>query len=278
LLKRYKSSKSPKLKSIFNRFFNKIFIINLKDAKTRLEKVSKEYKKRGIKFDVYEAVDGRCKKVSVCKDKQREFSKLYGVKFGTKIKNPKERMPASSLTLSHRLIYIEMIKQGWERILISEDDVWIKNDADKRFAKGIDELPDDWDMLYLGCGGECGLKGIGDNKTKTNKYISALRPHYEDDWYVSVKEDLRSPCDDCTVQSSQLTIPKHAGGTWNFAVSNKGARKLLKILGNNVGKHCDTIYSQAIYEGKIKAYTFDPPIVYHEDGAFRADSSIPWKW
>lgn len=49
-------------------------------------------------------------------------------------------------------------------------------------------------------------------------------------------------------------------------------------MGNRIGQHCDKIYPDAVAEGKIKAYTFDPPIVYHEGGAIRADSSIPWKW
>lgn len=282
LMKRYKSpaksSRSPKAKSVFNRFFDKIFIINLKDSPHRLKKVAKEYRNKHIKFDVFEAINGRCKKVSICKQKQKTFSKRYGVQYGNRIKNPKERIPASSLTLSQRLIYMETIRQGWERVLISEDDVWLTEDVESRFKQAIKELPDDWDMLYLGCGAECGLKGIGPTRTKTNRYITPLAPHYDVMWHVSVKEDLRAPCDTCKIQSSQLTIPEHPGGTWNYAVSNKGARKLLEIMGNRVGEHCDKVYPVAIAEGKIKAYALDPPVIYHEGGAFRADSAIPWQW
>jgi glycosyl transferase family 25 len=282
VMKRYKSpaksSRSPKAKSVFNRFFDKIFIINLKDSPHRLKKVAKEYRNKHIKFDVFEAINGRCKKVSICKQKQKTFSERYGVQYGNRIANPKERVPASSLTLSQRLIYMETIRQGWERVLISEDDVWLTDDVEKRFKQAIKELPDDWDMLYLGCGAECGVKGISEKKTKRNKYLTDLAEHYDVAWHVSVKEDLRSTCDDCKIHSSQLTIPEHPGGTWNYAVSNKGARKLLEIMGNRIGQHCDKIYPVAIAEGKIKAYALDPPVIYHEAGAFRADSAIPWKW
>ena len=284
LLKRYKSprksSRSPKAKSVFNRFFDKIFIINLKDATKRLKTVSKQYRKNGIKFDVYEGIDGRCKEVSECNKKQKSFEKTYGVKYGKRIKNPKERLPASSLTLAHKLIYTEMLEQGWDRILISEDDVWFHKDSEKRFKKAIEELPDDsdWDMLYLGCGGECGIKGLSMTKTKKNKYLTDLAPHYDYKWYVNVKEDLRSPCNDCEPYSKNLTIPSHVGGGWNIAVSRKGAQKLLKIIGDDVGQHCDKIYPKAIYNGKLKAYALDQPIVYHEGGAIREGTSIPWQW
>ena len=131
LLKRYKSSRkssrSPKAKSIFNRFFDKIFVINLKDATKRWKKVSSEYKKKGIKVERYDGIDGRCKDTKECNKKQKSFEKTYGVKYGSRIKNPRERLPASSLTLAHKLIYTEMLKQGWDRILISE--VTFKIDA-----------------------------------------------------------------------------------------------------------------------------------------------------
>ena len=73
-------------------------------------------------------------------------------------------------------------------------------------------------------------------------------------------------------------MPEHPGGGWNFAVSREGAKKILKIIGNDVGQHCDKIYPKAIYNGKLRAYALDPPIVYHEGGAIRPDSSIPWQW
>jgi len=283
LLKRYKSSRkssrSPKAKSIFNRFFDKIFIINLKESTKRWKKVNSNFKKKGIKVERYDGIDGRCKDNKECAKKQKSFEKTYSVKYGTKIKNPRERLPASSLTLAHKLIYTEMVKQGWDQILICEDDVWLSPNIEKRFKESIKQLPDTWDMIYLGAGGQAGFNGISLRKTSKNKHLTDLAPHYDDKWYVHVKEDLRSPCyDDCEKYSKDFTLPGHIGGTWSVAISQKGAKKLLKIIGDKVGNHIDKIHPKAILDGKIEAYVFDPPIVWHEGGAIRPDSTIPWSW
>lgn len=267
LLKRYnssvRSSKRSSAKSVFNQFFDKIFVINLKDAKDRLRKVSKQYKDKDIKFDVYNAIDGRCDTINDCNDKQRMLYTRYGVMYGNRIKSPKERLPVSSLTLAQRLIYIEMIKRDWQRVLISEDDVWLSPNIEELFYNAIRQLPEDWDMLYLGCGGECGLKGLGYEKTGENKYITRLATSHRR-WYVSEPDDVITPCKTCKVLSPELSLPEHPEGSWNFAVSNKGARKLLKIIGNRVGEYCDKIYPEAIRSGEIIAYALDPPIVYHD--------------
>lgn len=282
LLKRYtsspKTSRNKKAKSSLNRFFDKIFVINLKGSDKRWKTVSKNFKERKIKIDRYNAIDGRCKTLKQCETKQKTFEKKYGVKYGKTIKNPLERVPASSLTLAHKLIYTEMLNRHWDQILICEDDIWIDKNIEKIFKKGISELPEDWDILYLGCGDECGLKGLSETKTSQNKFESDLNKFYDLKWYVQVKEDLRSICDNCEKYSKTLSIPVYPGGSWGLAVSKKGAKKLLKIIGNRVGKHCDKIYSKSIYEGKLNAFAFDPPIIWHEEGAFRRDSNIPWQW
>lgn len=282
LLKRYKSSptSSRKLDAVsnLNRFFDKIFVINLKASEDRWKKVSKRFKEKGIEVDRYNAIDGRCKTEKQCESKAKTFSKRYNIVYSKKIKNPMERLPASSLTLSHKLIYNEMINRGWSQILICEDDILIDKNIERIFKKGISELPPDWDMLYLGCGSECGNSGLGYNKTKKHKFKSDIAKFFDINWYVTKKEDLRVPCDYCEKISDTLTIPTFPGGTWSFAVSLKGAKKLNKIIGKNIGRHCDKIYSKYISENKLNAYAFDPPIMWHEEGAFRKNTTIPWTW
>jgi thioredoxin-related protein len=46
-------------------------------------------------------------------------------------------------------------------------------------------------------------------------------------------------------------------------VSNKGEKKLLKIIGNRVCEYCDKIYPEAIRNGEVIAYALNPPVVYH---------------
>ena len=283
LLKRYSSStsssKNSQSQSIFNRFFDKIFIINLRESTKRWDIVSQNFKDKGIEVERYDGIDGRCKTLEECDEKQSLFETTYGVKYGKKIKNPKERLPASSLTLAHKLIYTEMVKRGWEQILICEDDVWLSNDIESRFKDVLKQLPPTWDMIYLGAGGQAGYKGLSLRKTPNNQHLTDLAPHYDEKWYVKVKEDLRSPCyKDCKKYSKDLTKPGRIGGTWAVAISQKGARKLLKIIGNRVGNHIDKIHPRAIDDKKIEAYAVDGPIIWHIEGGLRSDSTIPWAW
>ena len=66
-----------------------------------------------------------------------------------------------------------------------------------------------------------------------------------------------------------ISFAKRPAGTWAYAYSLEGAKKMLK--------HIDHLLREPISEGKVKALTFDPPIIWHEGGIARIDSDIPWE-
>ena len=133
-------------KSLFiNRFFSKIFIINLKDKTKRFKKVSKQFIKKNVKYQRFNAVDGRADPKDYPK-KKKELEKKYGVKIKRGI-NP----PTASLVIGTLEILKKQVKNKWKRILICEDDVILDRKIIKRFQEGVDELGDEeWDLLYLG--------------------------------------------------------------------------------------------------------------------------------
>lgn len=52
--------------------------------------------------------------------------------------------------LSHTTLF-EMAKENnWDKLLILEDDARFEIDFERKFSEAIKEVPDDWDMLYLG--------------------------------------------------------------------------------------------------------------------------------
>jgi len=271
-------------KNIFNKFFNKIFVINLYDKIERWKKVEKQFSLKKIKVDRFIAIDGRCKKEgeSVCKSKLKTFQIMYNIKISNK-DNYKinELLPAASLTIGTILLLRHMVKNNLERILICEDDIELTTDLEKTFSKGIKEIGDaTWDILYLGCGGDCGIKGINYDYTEETPYLSEVGQILDDEYYISVKEDLRSPCDieDCREFSKHISYAKRPGGTWAYAYSLRGAKKLLKLINNDAGNHIDQIVKKFVDSGDIKALAFDPPIIYHEGGAIRTNSDIGWSW
>ena len=282
LLKYIKTGVRPKTNSL-NRFFDKIYVINLKGKQERWKKVSNAFRRRGIKVVRFEAVDGRCKGKQ-CETKRIQFQKDYGVKISKKLD-----LPAASLLIGTILILREMVKNRWEHILLCEDDIILGRDIKTKFAQGVRELKKvkpNWDLLYLGCGHRCGITDLSEKRTRKSRYLSEVSQHYpkQPSWYVARKDDLRGPCDDdwedesCPLISKHLSIPKTPKGTWCYGYSLKGARKFLKYVDDYIDDHVDQLLGQAVVDGKLIAVAFDPPIVWHYLGALRPDTDITWEW
>src|SRR5690625_6812205 len=76
------------------------------------------------------------------------FTKLFKKIKGEEVKNL--TLPQIACSMSHRNILIEMIKKGYENVLIFEDDILIQGNHVDRIEAALSELPNDWDLLYLG--------------------------------------------------------------------------------------------------------------------------------
>lgn len=260
-----------------NKFFDRIFIINLKDGIKRFNKITPRLIKQGIKYEVFNAVDGRAKPEEYGK-KKKQLESEYNVKIVRSL-NP----PAASLVLGTMEILKKIVKNKWKYVLIMEDDVIPTKNIHKRFEEGIKELENygpDWDMLYLGCGNQCGYRGVSYDQTYKTKHITSLSIVDKDEynWYVGNKNDLRMPCDEdyCEKISKNLSIAPIPGGTWAYAYSYKGAKKLLELINGKITDHIDQIIMKFVDHGVLNAIAFDSPLIFHEGGILRADSSIPW--
>ena len=268
-------------KTFFNKFFDKIFVISLYDNFNKWTKVKKQFNKENIKVERFVAVDGRCKKegFEACMDKKISFEIAYDVVIKNKEQELPVLIPASSLTIGTLTLIRAQIRNKWKHMLVCEDDIVLQKKITEKFKLGVKNIPKNWDLLYLGCGQHCGSNGIGYDKTKTNKHLSTLSEIYGYDMYVQNKDDLRTVCDDgCKSVNKYLSVADEPGGTWCYAYSLKGAKKLVKLMGKNVGNHIDDIIKTNVRNGKLRAYSFDPPIVMHEEGAVRTNTDIPWEW
>jgi hypothetical protein len=110
-----------RLKLKFNEVFEKVVVINLARRNDRLASITKELNAHNIEFERFEAIDGQELGIS-------------GV---------------AACAMSHRAV-IEKYKDC-ENLFIFEDDAELKPDFALLWDKFIVNLPDDWQMIYLGC-------------------------------------------------------------------------------------------------------------------------------
>ena len=253
----------------------------MKDQPERLVKLQKRAKKSGISFSRFNAVDGRCnKKTNECDKKRVKLERKYNVSIPKKMS---KQLGAASLTIGTILILRKQIKNKWDRILIMEDDATFVGNFRTRFKKGIRELSKvapDWDLLYLGCGSSCGSRYFSKRKSKRAPFRTSLSKFTDVDFYVSHKDDLRLPCSSkyCIPLSPNLSTAPEPGATYAYAVSLKGAEKILRLFKDRANNHIDQLLIKNVKKGKLKAVAFDPPIINHYGGADRADSTLNWEW
>ena len=117
-----------------NDFFDKVYVINLKSRPERLKLCKQELNKNGIEHEVFEAVIGN-----------------PGVEVHSKYL--RNRPGAVGCLLSHIGVIKNAKKLGLNKILVIEDDVEFCKNFIQVFDKMVKDLPEDWDMFYLGGSG-----------------------------------------------------------------------------------------------------------------------------
>jgi GR25 family glycosyltransferase involved in LPS biosynthesis len=126
-LRTYKRKKEAK-KNTFNSLVDETYIINLERRKDRAEHMSAEMKRLDVSYKFFNAVDGQ---------------KL------------KEKTVASKAVVatvrSHIGVVKDAIEKGYEKIAVFEDDIIFCDDFDSRLRYYLDNIPSNWDIMYLGC-------------------------------------------------------------------------------------------------------------------------------
>jgi GR25 family glycosyltransferase involved in LPS biosynthesis len=102
-----------------NDYFDKVVVINLDRRIDRMAKLAPQLEALGITYERHSAVDGFARNIS----------------------------PIIAGTMSH----VEVMKKySGQKVLILEDDALFVDDFNEKFTEVIQDLPKDWDVLYLG--------------------------------------------------------------------------------------------------------------------------------
>ncbi|KAK4474604.1 hypothetical protein MN116_001742, partial [Schistosoma mekongi] len=139
-------SQLPKLDKIN---FNEIYCINLLRRPDRRQKMEYMFQQLGINVKYYDAIDG--KDLTVKQLNELEIQQLPG--YADPYHNRSLKLGEIGCFLSHYNIWNEMITNGYNRIMILEDDLrfapaFIRNL--NKIIKEADENVLNWDLLYIG--------------------------------------------------------------------------------------------------------------------------------
>ncbi len=111
--------------SKLNKFVDNVYLINLKRREDRLNHMNDEFDKISISFKRFNAVDG---------------------------KNLGDDLKSSQIATlrSHVGVVKDALRMGYDKIAIFEDDIVFCDDFNKRFEHYSENVPKDWDIMYLG--------------------------------------------------------------------------------------------------------------------------------
>lgn len=181
---------------------DKTYLINLPHRTDRLRIAKQQFQKAGMDMPlIFPAIDAR-------------KLKLRGT--------TEENQGLIGCFLSHYFILQEALLNGYKRIAIFEDDVILNSDFQENFKCGMSQVPDKWQLLYLG--------------------------YYERTGQAKIQV------------SENITIPKNTWGTHAYMVQGDGIKILYDNL-QTIRTHIDIQIGEDIVP-KMYTYCISPAICH----------------
>lgn len=131
--------------SRLNQFFDKVYVITLQRATDRHAHTQQELE--GLHYELFYGKDKQAFSVDDIKQKG-----IYSEALARRRHRYGKAMQPGMIgcAWSHAEVYRTIIKEGYQRVLILEDDVVINKKDVSIWPKMAEELPRDWELLYLG--------------------------------------------------------------------------------------------------------------------------------
>ena len=105
-----------------NDIFDRVVVINLDSRPDRMESFDAQAKKYGIEYQRFSAVPA----------------------------DPPKLPPTWACKESHKSVIKQAVEDNVKRLFVFEDDALFVEDFDTKFGELYSQLPEDWDMFYLG--------------------------------------------------------------------------------------------------------------------------------
>lgn len=247
-----------KLFSILNSFFDNIYVLSLKRSHERHEMMKNTL--HGLDFDFFFGVDGKNIDTEEIVKKgiyQPSLTKLIKKRQGEIVQNLTLSQIACSL--SHTNILQDIVENGYKNALILEDDIIINGENVEQLENALLELPDNWDLLYLG------HHGANSNPTlllRAQIYVLQLIAKFGQRF-----ERLRMFDPEVINRwipqpySKNLNMSGFHHGAYAYSVSNKGAEKVLSYSWPTVFRN-DNLLAELCSNGWLNAYNTKNVLFY----------------
>ena len=232
------------INNYLQQYFDKILVVSVPRFTNRHERVKQSLE--GLPFEFFLGAD----KLQLNYDKAKADG-TYDEQRAKKLQRQGKALNLGEIacSLSHRNLYAAIIENGWEKVLILEDDVLPIIENMHELPAAMEELPENWELVYLGYLKHeqvtAGLKA----KQFLYKIFSATGLMT---WtYKMVSNLLPKP------YSRHLKQAGFHDCTHAYAVTLNGAKKLLAIQ-TPVVYRADDLLSATIMKGELNAFVTDP--------------------
>ena len=227
-----------------HQYFDKILVVSVHRFTDRHQRVKQ--KLEGLSFDFFWGAD----KLELDYD-EAKTNGTYDEQQAKKLQRQHKPLNLGEIacSLSHRMVYAEMLKNNWEKVLILEDDVLPNIEYMDQLPAALEELPADWELVYLGYLKHEKVTTPLKVKQFFYKILSALGLM---DWsYKMITNLLPKPF------SRHLKKAGFHDCTHAYAVTLAGAKKLLAAQ-TPVVYRADDLLSATIMKGELKAFVTEP--------------------
>ncbi len=229
---------------LMHQYFDKILVVSVPRFTDRHERLKQSL--AGLQYDLFWGAD----KLKIDYDTAKTDG-TYDEQKAKKLQRQGKVLNTGEIacSLSHRMVYAAMIKNNWKKVLILEDDVLPIAENLAALPAALDELPVNWELVYLGYLKHekvtTGLKV----KQLFYKIISALGMMA---WsYKMVSNFLPKP------YSAHLKKAGFHDCTHAYAISLEAAKKLLAAQ-TPVVYRADDLLSATVMKGALQAFVTEP--------------------
>ncbi len=229
---------------ILNNTFDKIFVLTLEGQTERQEHMRQVLK--GVEFEFFYGVNKNNFTIDLA-EKNGEYNSQLAQ---TRVRSGKPMQHGMiACSWSHKKIYEKVIDENLNSVLIFEDDLQPLNSNTPLLSTVLNELPDNWELLYLGYWKN---EKYGFKERLRQYQYHILKSLNLVQWsHTRIKNIYAKP------YSKHLKIAGNHETTHAYAVTKSAAEKLIKLQ-SPISYNPDHLLTHAITSEQVRAFLTHP--------------------